>query len=130
MDPAFRLPASPGTPLLQSSPDRVNHQRQSFYDQSPSGSIHGRHSRENSVHDKVAAFNSMAFQTKQGERKIADAALKRAMLGREEAEEKMRQFKRDAENLARKVEEGRERERKVGQRLETIMVRIFCCLSD
>lgn len=122
MDSTFKFPASPGTPLTQASPERVNQQRQSLYDGSPAASLIGGHSRDSSVHERVAAFNSMAFQTKQGERKIADAALKRAMLGREEAEEKMRQFKRDVETLSKKIEESREREKKVAQRLESVMV--------
>jgi len=124
MDQSYKFPASPGTPLFQVSPERVNQQRpQSLYDDSPANSIHGRnHSRDSSVHDKVAAFNSLAFQGKQLERKANDAALKRAMLGREEAESEMRRFREDVRMLKRKVEEGQERERKVGERLETVMV--------
>lgn len=80
------------------------------------------HSRDSSVHEKVAAFNSLAFQGKQLERKANDAALKRAMLGREEAESEMRRYRDETRSLRRHVEEGRERERKVGERLETVMV--------
>jgi hypothetical protein len=130
MDPSYKFPTSPGTPLFQASPERVNQQRpQSFYDESPSASVHSlrdskQHSRESSVHEKVAAFNSLAFQGKQLERKANDAALKRAMLGREEAESEMRRYKEDVRALRRQVEEGRERERKVGERLESVMVSI------
>ncbi|KAF4629938.1 hypothetical protein G7Y89_g8202 [Cudoniella acicularis] len=127
MDPSFKFPGSPGTPLFQVSPDRVNHQRpQSQYDVDTS-SISTRenkiqHSRESSiVHEKVAVFNSLAFQGKQLERKANDAALKRAMLGREEAESDMRRYRDETRSLRRQVEEGRERERKVGERLETVM---------
>lgn len=79
------------------------------------------------MHDKVAAFNSLAFQGKQLERKTHDAALKRAMLGREEAESEMRRFRDEVRALRRQVDEGRERERKVGERLENVMV---CIASD
>lgn len=66
-------------------------------------------------------MSSAAF-SKQLERKTADAALKRAMLGREEAESEMRRYRDEARGLRRYIEEGRERERKVGERLETVMV--------
>jgi len=74
------------------------------------------------VHDKVAQFNTLAFQGKQLERKANDAALKRAMLGREEAESEMRRYREETRALRRHIEEGKERERKVGERLETVMV--------
>lgn len=78
--------------------------------------------RDSSVHEKINQFNSLAVQSKQLERKTADAALKRAMLGREEAESEMRRYRDECRMLRRAVEEGRERERKVGERLETVMV--------
>jgi len=120
MDPGYKFPGSPGTPLYQVSPDRVNQQRtQSVFDDSPG--IQG-HSRESSVHEKVSIFNSLAYQGKQLERKTNDAALKRAMLGREEAESEMRRYREDVRALKRQVEEGQSRERKVGERLENVMV--------
>jgi hypothetical protein len=126
MDPTFKFPASPGTPLFQVSPERVNQQRPtSVYDESTSASVNGRHTRESSVHDKVAQFNSLAFQGKQLERKANDAALKRAMLGREEAESEMRRYRDETRELRRQLEEGRDRERRVGERLETVMVSFF-----
>ena len=54
------------------------------------------------MHDKINQFNSLTMQSKQLERKTADAALKRAMLGREEAEAEMRRLN----VLLRKFEEG------------------------
>jgi hypothetical protein len=131
MDSSYKFPGSPGTPLYQVSPERVNQQRpQSMYEpESDSPSIHRlseskghSHSRDSSVHEKITQFNSLAFQGKQLERKATDAALKRAMLGREEAESEMRRYKEETRALRRQVEEGRERERKVGERLETVMV--------
>ncbi|KAI6711477.1 hypothetical protein JHW43_005961 [Diplocarpon mali] len=105
MDPTFKFPGSPGTPLLQKSPERVNQQIAStIFDAAPASSL-TRHSRDSSVHEKVAAFNSLAFQGKQLERKANDAALKRAMLGREEAESEMRRYREEARALRRQVEE-------------------------
>jgi hypothetical protein len=67
------------------------------------------------------------MQGKQLERKANDAALKRAMLGREEAESEMRRYREEARALRRQIEEGKDRERKVGERLESVMVRITRC---
>ncbi|KAK0634354.1 hypothetical protein B0T17DRAFT_586215 [Bombardia bombarda] len=77
--------------------------------------------RDSSVHEKITQFNTLAMQSKQLERKTADAALKRAMLGREEAETEMRRYRDEARLLKKHVEEGKERERRVGERLETVM---------
>jgi hypothetical protein len=62
------------------------------------------------------------MQSKTLERKTADAALKRAMLGREEAESEMRRYRDEVRALRRQVDEGKERERRVGERLEAVMV--------
>jgi len=125
MDSTFKFPTSPGTPLHQVSPERANQQRpQSVYDESPGGLL-SRHSRESSVHDKVAVFNSLAYQGKQLERKTNDAALKRAMLGREEAESEMRRYREDVRALKKQLEEGQGRERKVMERLENVMVSLY-----
>lgn len=114
----------PGTPLHQVSPERVNQQKQWDLPTSPTGengSKASKHSRDSSVNDKIAQFNSLAYQGKQLERKTNDAALKRAMVGREEAETEMRRYRDEARILRRQVEEGKERERKVGERLENVM---------
>ncbi|KAJ0107324.1 hypothetical protein J7T55_015790 [Diaporthe amygdali] len=86
------------------------------------------HSRDSSVSDKINQFNTLASQSKHLERKNADAALKRAMLGREEAEAEVRKYRDDVQKykdevraLKKELEEGRVRERKVGERLETVM---------
>lgn len=121
MDPNFKFPGSPGTPLFQVSPERVNQQRPST---ASSVFDEGRHTRESSVHEKVAVFNSLAYQGKQLERKTNDAALKRAILGREEAESEMRRYREETRSLRRQIEEGNERERRVGERLENVMVSI------
>ncbi|SPQ27152.1 6925f8e7-00ad-4ba9-9215-5fd0af771822 [Thermothielavioides terrestris] len=77
--------------------------------------------RDSSVHEKINQYNSLAMQSKTLERKSADAALKRAMLGREEAEAEMRRYRDEARALRKQIEEGKERERKVGERLEAVM---------
>ncbi|KAF3766577.1 hypothetical protein M406DRAFT_330382 [Cryphonectria parasitica EP155] len=87
-----------------------------------SPSRHGGHSRDSSVSDKINQFNTLAaVQNNKLERKAADAALKRAALGREAAEEEARRYKDEVRALRKQVEEGKERERRVGERLETVM---------
>ncbi|KAI0385496.1 hypothetical protein F5Y04DRAFT_186777 [Hypomontagnella monticulosa] len=119
------LPGSPGAaPLQPMSPDRVNQQRDAML-----SSIRTDQYRDSDVHDKIRQFNNLAHtgpggvasMSRQLERKTADAALKRAMLGREEAETEMRRYRDEARALRRQVEESRGRERKVGERLEDVM---------
>ncbi|ETS79343.1 hypothetical protein PFICI_09196 [Pestalotiopsis fici W106-1] len=123
--PGSPCAGTPTTPLLPATPDRVNQQREPNVSPTRSG-----HHRDSSIHDKIQQFNNMssrlgpqtaAAMTKQLERKTADAALKRAMLGREEAESEMRRFREEARLLRKQIEEGKERERRVGERLETVM---------
>jgi hypothetical protein len=116
-------PGSPGGPLQVATADRVNHQRER---ESVFSHLRGG-SRDTSVHDKISQFNnlSVTMQSKQLERKTADAALKRAMLGREEAETELRRYREENKNLRKAIDEGKERERKVGERLESLMVGIF-----
>ncbi|TGJ87074.1 hypothetical protein E0Z10_g1695 [Xylaria hypoxylon] len=127
MEDGESLAVSPGTnatPLQPISPDRANHQNSMF------GSPQGSPQRDSDVHNKIRRFNHLSHlppnatsMSKQLERLTADAALKRAMIGREEAESEMRRFREESRVLRKQVEEGRERERKVGERLETVMVR-------
>ena len=114
MDSQSGRVGSPG-PLQAMSPERVNQQQ---------GSTLGLNASVASVTDKISQFNSLAMQSKQLERKTADAALKRAMLGREEAETEMRRYRDEVRQLRKLVEEGRDRERRVGERLEGVMVRL------
>ena len=127
MDPVFKFPASPGTPLFPVSPERANRQH---LPQSPSlPSLSNLQndpfvspSRGNSdVQGKVAQFNNLSKEAAQ-RRKDNEAALKRAVLGREEAEGEARRLKEENRLLRKDVEEGRARERKVGERLEGVMV--------
>lgn len=124
MDFMSSLSGSPdsgaATPLQQMSHNQQRDTSALFSSFRHNGQIDD--SRDSSVHDKINQFNSLAMQSKQLERKTADAALKRAMLGREEAETEMRRYRDEAKQLRKQVEEGKERERKVGERLETVMV--------
>ena len=70
---------------------------------------------------KVAQFNNLSKEAAQ-RRKDGEAALKRAVLGREEAESEARRLKEENRLLRREVEEERSRERRVGERLEGVMV--------
>ncbi|KAK2597979.1 hypothetical protein QQS21_005895 [Conoideocrella luteorostrata] len=115
------MDASPGSspaggPLQAVTPERVN-RRDSIF-----SALRGE-SRDSSVHEKISQFNnlSIAMQSKQMERKTADAALKRAMVGREEAEAELKRLRGETLLLRKEVDEGRERERKVGERLEAVM---------
>ena len=141
-------PASP-SPLMAMSPERFNQQQARNGNDPPESPLfasiirssenHNRDSlrssqqhqrRDSEVTDKIRRFNNLTSgttMTKQLERNTADAALRRAMLGREEAETEMRRYREEARALRSAVEEGRERERKVGERLETVMVS-FCSL--
>lgn len=82
------------------------------------------HSRDSSVHDKISQFNTLAaVQSTKHERKVDAAALKRAVVGREEAEADVRRYREEVRSLRKQVEEVKDRERRVAERLETVMVR-------
>ena len=104
-----RLPTSPSLPSV--SPTRNGHDRFAL-----------SHTRGGSdVQNKVAAFNNLTKEAAQRKRDN-EAALKRAVLGREEAESEVRRLKEEGDALRRDIEEGRGRERRVGERLEGVMV--------
>ncbi|KAK2735534.1 hypothetical protein CKAH01_01915 [Colletotrichum kahawae] len=109
---------SPSLPLNPITPDRANQKRDA---RNLFPSPRGSEGRESSVHEKISQFNSLANQTKTLERKTADAALKRAMLGREEAEGEARRYKDESKVLRVQLEKGKEREQRVSERLETVM---------
>jgi hypothetical protein len=122
MDPAIRFPASPGTPLL-SSPERANRQA---LPQSPSlPSFMQRDdpfltspTRSSDVANKVMAFNNLAKDKQRNN----EAALRRAVVGREEAEDETRKLREETASLKKQVEAGKARELRVAQRLEAVMV--------
>jgi hypothetical protein len=84
--------------------------------------------RDSSVHDKISQFNTLALGPKSVERKAADAALKRAMLGREEAEDELRRYREENKVLRVQLDKSKEREQRVSERLETVMVGSPCDL--
>jgi len=125
MDSIFKFPTSPGTPLFPVSPERVNRQP---LPQSPSlpsnlsDPFFSGHARAPSdVQGKVAQFNNLSKENAQ-RRRDNEAALQRAVLGREEAEGETRRLREEHRLLRKEIEEGRGRERRVGERLEALMV--------
>ncbi len=125
MDPVFRRPASPGTPLFPVSPERSNRQALPHSPSLPS-TLHdpfkSARSQENSdVNSKVAQFNSLSKEAAQ-RRKDNEAAMRRAVLGREEAESEAKRARDESRTLRKELEEGKTREMKLAQRLESVMV--------
>lgn len=125
MDPVFKFPASPGTPLFPVSPERVNRQHLPQSPSLPSNLsdpfISGHTRAPSDVQGKVAQFNNLSKEAAQ-RRRDHEAALQRAVMGREEAEGETRRLKEEHRGLRREIEEGRGRERRVGERLEALMV--------
>ncbi|KAL8943900.1 MAG: hypothetical protein Q9216_000794 [Gyalolechia sp. 2 TL-2023] len=119
-----KIPASPGTPLFPVSPERANRQALPHSPSLPSD-LHdpfkSAHLRENSdVQNKVAQFNSLSKEAAQ-RRKDNEAAMRRAVLGREEAETETKRLKDENRVLRKEIEEGRAREKRVAERLESVM---------
>ena len=129
MEPVQRFAPSPGTPLFPVSPERANRQqlpgspsRQSDLSLLQNEGLKGFSSRNSSdVQGKVAQFNSLSKEVSQ-RRKDNEAALKRAVVGREEAESETRRLKEENRQLKIEIEEGNARERRVGERLEAMRV--------
>lgn len=87
MDQNYRFSVSSmSNALFPVSPERTNQQRP-------------QHSRESSVSDQVNKFNTMASITRNAERGVNDAALKRAMMAREEAQSEARKYRNENESL-------------------------------
>lgn len=128
MDPKFVYPQSPGKPLLAVSPERANRQHLPPSPSLPSelarlrdpfASSHTRTSSE--VQVKVAQFNNLSKEAIQ-RRRDNEAALKRAIVGREEAETETSRLKEESRLLKKELEEGRCKERRVCERLEELRV--------
>ena len=79
---------------------------------------------------KVAQFNNLSRESTH-KRKESEAALRRAVVGREEAEGELRRLREANAEMRRRIAEFEGRERKVGLRLEAKMVSFsfFFCLS-
>lgn len=128
MDPKFAFPQTSGKPLLAVSPERANRQHLPPSPSLPSELARLRepfsagHTRTSSeVQVKVAQFNNLSKEAIQ-RRKDNEAALKRAIMGREEAESETRRLKEESRLLKKDLEEGRFKERKVCERLEELRV--------
>lgn len=128
MDQKFAFPHPLGKPLLTVSPERANRQNLPLSPSLPSElarlrdpftSSHTRTSSE--VQIKVAQFNNLSKEAIQ-RRRDNEAALKRAIMGREEAESETNRLKEESRLLKKELEEGRVKERKVCERLEELRV--------
>ena len=144
MDPDIRSPASPGTPLFPLSNDNANARKRPFPDSDmPLDAIHhqlspspalstlphllqskGHFRNSSDVQGKVAQFNGLAKEAAQ-RRRDGEAALKRAILGREEAEGESKRLRDGNEMLRKEMEEGRGRELKLLEKAEEFKVRLF-----
>ena len=133
-------PSLPGTPLHALSPDRINIQAQktpapsmqhdSISPTGPSilssGNLPDRlvrpHTRTGSdVQNKVAKFDGLTKETLE-RRKRDEAALKRALLGREEAEVEVRLLKEEGRRYREAWEDERSKLERVVGRLEDLTV--------
>lgn len=128
MDSKFAFTQPPGKPLLAVSPERANRQNLPPSPSVPSelarlrdpfASSHTRTSSD--VQIKVAQFNNLSKEAIQ-RRRDNEAALKRAIMGREEAESETNRLKEESRLLKMELEEGRVKERKVCERLEELRV--------
>ncbi|MCJ1226485.1 hypothetical protein MMC12_003137 [Toensbergia leucococca] len=125
MDPIFKFPVSPGTPLFPVSPERANRQPLHHSPSLPSDLSHSQNdpfaiSQSSDVQGKVAQFNNLSKEAVQ-RRKDNEAAVRRAVLGREEAESEVKRLREENRRLRKDVDEGRGRERRVGERVEGVM---------
>ncbi|KAI6245277.1 hypothetical protein HI914_06791 [Erysiphe necator] len=121
MEPVCRITNTPPGSLSAVSSERVNAQKIPRIYNETAVSPRTMQRSEKSVHEKVLAFNTMACQARNLERNPNDAALRRALLGREEAEREKRRSKEEARALRKALDEAKRRELIVGQRLETVM---------
>ena len=126
MDPPYRVPATPGTPLFPISPERANKQPLNhavpISPSAPTLPFHGHSRTSSDVQVKVEKFNSLTKEVSE-RRRANEAALKRAVVGREEAENETRRTKDELKKLKFELSEGKVRERKVGERLDSVLVR-------
>lgn len=130
MDSACRFIAAPGAPLHPISPERANQQKHLRPEISLSPSLpniagFSQVGISSDVQGKVAQFNSLDIKDVTERRKEREAALRRAVLGREEAENETRKAREEIGALTRELEEYKQREKRVSKRLEQAMVWIY-----
>ncbi len=73
------------------------------------------------IQDKAVQFNKIGKEVVQ-KRKDHEAALKRAVMGREEAELELQKFRDEGEKLKKEIDEGKKRETDLGTKLEDVKV--------
>jgi hypothetical protein len=115
----LKVPPSPFTPLQQLSPDRINQQRIPASPSLPSqlSNADTKIPRQSiDVQSKVAFLNSLnqAGSPSRQQGVSSHASLQRALLGREEAENALR-------NSNTQLAEAEVRQRKISERLESLM---------
>lgn len=125
----FKIPASPVTPLQQLSPDRINQQRipQQRIPASPSLPNHLSNAdlklspQSTDVQSKVAFLNSLnqAASPSRQQAGSTHAALQRALLGREEAENSLH-------TSQAQLAEAEVRQRNTSERLESLIEELQC----
>ncbi|KAL9089780.1 MAG: hypothetical protein Q9165_005574 [Trypethelium subeluteriae] len=141
MDPPTFFPPSPGTPLFPLSPERVNGTRPPYgQDSKPSLVMDPRmppspllpslpswspqrpsHSRTNSdVQGMVARFNNLEINDHAEMRRRDELALRKAEVGREQAEMRMEKLREELRKLQKEGSEGRDRERRMAKRIEAL----------
>lgn len=132
--PSFKPSSTPGMPLFPLSPERVNTRLANINSNGPSvppsPSLPDLSPSKNAtlnsdVQAMVSRFNSLEINDHVELHKRDVAALKRAQMGREEAETELRRCREELRQLKRDVDEGSGRERKVMKRLDVVMVSIF-----
>ena len=116
----FKVPSVPGTPLYALSPDRMNRLQQSPSIPNHLSSPERKHHRNSSdVRSKVEFLNSLSSQnpppspTRQNAAS-SNAALQRALLGREEAEAQL-------SSVNVQLAELQSRELRIAERVESLM---------
>lgn len=127
MDNPFALPATPCLALFPLSPERVNAQRSPYHlAQSPSLADLGtspKHLRASSdVQGMVARFNSLDIKDHDEQRRKDAAALKRAQMGREEAEGELARVREEMRLLREECRESKEQARRFVKRQDVLIV--------
>ncbi|KAI9808224.1 MAG: hypothetical protein M1825_004681 [Sarcosagium campestre] len=133
MDSFLRLAATPGTPLFPVSPERVNQQRSVAvdmtptptpsripFDSQPSSNSHLRSASD--LQGIVGPFDSANDDCLDSKKRHSTDTPNQARTGKEEAEAELAGFLTENEQLLREVEEGKQRERRVAKRLESMMI--------
>lgn len=120
----FKFPSKPLQPL---SPERVNNMLPTSPSLPEMSVFDRKHGRTNSdVQGLVKRFEHLDVRDRDAEnnerRKRHELELRRAQIAREEAETDVKRLREEVRRLKKEGDDGRERERKVGKRLEVVVV--------